>query len=141
MSTFATIGRAKEPSEDDLLANLDEAKLESAIGELMRESESINEDDPKQMAQLMRKLSAKAGLSLGDGMEEALARLEAGEDPEALEAEMGDSLEGTISLVPCAAKGKTSPARPPRPMMTRFMRCDGLHLSRGVLKNKDFGVS
>ena len=106
LSTFATIGRAKESGEDDLLANLDEAKLESAFGELMRESEKINEDDPRQMAQLLRRLSAKTGLSLGDGMEEALARLEAGEDPETIEAEMGDTLAGDDLLGAMRRQGK-----------------------------------
>jgi hypothetical protein len=31
---------------------------------------------------------------MGSGMEEALARMERGEDPEKIEAEMGDLLEG-----------------------------------------------
>jgi hypothetical protein len=42
----------------------------------------------------MRKLTDATGLSLGDGMEEALHRLEKGEDPDRIEAEMGDLLEG-----------------------------------------------
>lgn len=58
----------------------------------MREAEHINEDDPKQMASLMRKFTSKTGLHLGDSMEEALSRMEAGEDPEQVEKEMGDML-------------------------------------------------
>ena len=42
---------------------------------------------------MMRKLSDAAGLNLSSGMEEALSRIEGGEDPEAVEAEMGDILE------------------------------------------------
>ena len=41
----------------------------------------------------MRKLTDMAGLNLGTGMEEALARMEAGEDPDKIEAEMGDILD------------------------------------------------
>ena len=89
MSSFAVIGRAREP-EDELLGNLDESKMERVLGELAMEAENVNEDDPRQMANLMRKFTEKTGLDLGDGMEEALARLEAGEDPEAIEEEMGD---------------------------------------------------
>ena len=42
----------------------------------------------------MRKLTDMTGLELGDGMQEALKRMDAGEDPDAIEAEMGDLLEG-----------------------------------------------
>ena len=40
----------------------------------------------------MRQVFAAAGLPVGTGMEEALKRMEAGEDPEKVEAEMGDVL-------------------------------------------------
>jgi hypothetical protein len=68
--------------------------MEQAMGMLAREAEHINEDDPRQAAQLMRKLSDATGLRMGSGMEEALSRMERGEDPEKIEAEMGDLLEG-----------------------------------------------
>ena len=51
---------------------LDEAKMEKAMAMLAGEAEKINEDDPRQAAQLMRKLTDATGLSLGAGMEEAL---------------------------------------------------------------------
>ncbi|MGC9325848.1 MAG: FmdB family zinc ribbon protein, partial [Desulfomonilia bacterium] len=57
------------------------------------EAGRMNEDDPRQAAQLMRKLSEATGLKMGSGMEEALRRMERGEDPEQIEAEMGDLLE------------------------------------------------
>ncbi|MGB3224582.1 MAG: zinc ribbon domain-containing protein [Desulforhopalus sp.] len=91
ISNFATIGKAREES-DDQFAGLDESKMEHAFESLMREAEHINEDDPKQMASLMRKFTSKTGLHLGDSMEEALSRMEAGEDPEQVEKEMGDVL-------------------------------------------------
>ena len=53
----------------------------------------MDENDPRQTADLMRKLSDMTGLDLGGGMEEALQRMEAGEDPEKIEADMGDVLE------------------------------------------------
>jgi putative FmdB family regulatory protein len=90
-STFATIGKAAE--ENDPLAGMDETKMERAFEGLLREAENINEDDPRQMAGLMRKFSDKTGISLGDKMEEALSRLEAGENPEQIEQEMGDLMD------------------------------------------------
>jgi putative FmdB family regulatory protein len=91
MSKFATIGKASE--EDDPLAGIDESKMEQAFEGLMREADGINEEDPRQMASLMRKFSDRTGLSLGDQMEEALSRMEAGEDPEQIEQEMGDLMD------------------------------------------------
>ena len=67
--------------------------MEKAMQMLAGEAENINEDDPRQAANLMRKLTDMTGLELGPGMQEALKRMEAGEDPDAIEAEMGDILE------------------------------------------------
>ncbi|MCB2218109.1 FmdB family zinc ribbon protein [Desulfofustis glycolicus] len=92
VSMFATIGKASE--EDDQFAGLDENRMEQALESLMRESEGINEDDPRQMAGLMRKFSEKTGINLGENMEEAIARMERGEDPEQIEQEMGELFEG-----------------------------------------------
>ena len=98
MSSFAVIRGIKEDQEDGL-PDMDESKLEKAMTALASEAERINEDDPRQAAQLMRKLTDMTGLELGSGMEEALRRMEAGEDPEQIEAEMGDLLEGEDPLV------------------------------------------
>ena len=94
MSSFATIGKAKEANGDDPFAGLDESKMEQALAGLRRDAEHINEDDPRQMANLMRKFADKTGLNLGAPMEEAIARMEAGDDPEQIEREMGDLMDG-----------------------------------------------
>ena len=113
MSTFATIGKAKEDG-DDPLAGLDESKMEQAFEGLMREAENINEEDPRQMATLMRKFSDKTGISLGDQMEEALSRMEAGEDPDKVEQEMGDLLgeDDAFSLEAMKKKVRSGPRAP-----------------------------
>jgi putative FmdB family regulatory protein len=90
MSSFATIGKANEPGDEDLPSGFDEAKMERALGDLAQEAEKMNEEDPKAMARLMRRFSDKTGLVLNENMEKALARLEAGEDPSRIEQEMGD---------------------------------------------------
>jgi putative FmdB family regulatory protein len=91
ISTFATISKAKGENEDQF-SGLDESKMEHAFESLMREAEHINEDDPKQMASLMRKFTSQSGVHLGGSMEEAISRMEAGEDPELVEKEMGEQL-------------------------------------------------
>jgi len=92
MSAFAFTGKAKEDGDMDDLP-FDEGKMEKAMNLLAGEAENINEDDPRQAANLMRKLTDMTGMELGPGMQEALKRMEAGEDPDAIEAEMGDLLE------------------------------------------------
>jgi putative FmdB family regulatory protein len=91
-SVFAVTGKAKESDDMDDFP-FDEAKMEKAMRLLAGEADSINEDDPKQAAQLMRKLSDMTGLEMGPGMAEALDRMEKGEDPEQIEADMENLLE------------------------------------------------
>ena len=94
ISLFSMTGSKKDAAgEDDLDLPIDDAKMESAMEALAGEAEGIDEDDPRQAAQLMRKFSDMTGMELGGGMQEALARMEAGEDPEAIEAELGDRSE------------------------------------------------
>ena len=93
MSVFAS-PRNQGDEEDAPLPDIDESKMEKAMSLLASEAEHMDENDPKQAANLMRKLTDMTGLNLGSGMEEALRRMEAGEDPETIEAEMGDLLEG-----------------------------------------------
>ncbi len=89
MSVFA-MPRDRGENEDMPFPDIDEGKMESAMNLLAREAEHLDGDDPIQAAGLMRKLTDMTGLHLGPGMEEALTRMEAGEDPEAIEKEMGD---------------------------------------------------
>ena len=93
VSLFATVSGDKKES-DEGMADIDESKLEKAMGLLASEADRMDENDPRQAAQLMRKLTDMTGVNLNPQMEEALGRMEAGEDPDAIEAEMGDMLEG-----------------------------------------------
>lgn len=98
MSIFSSISSSGN-ADDSTIPDYDESKMEKALNMLAEESGRINEDDPKQAATLMRKLSEASGMKLGAGMEEALSRMERGEDPETIEAEMGDLLEGEEPFV------------------------------------------
>ncbi len=83
---------------------------------LAQEAENINEDDPKQAANLMRKLSDMTGLKLGDGMDEALRRMEKGDDPEQVEAEMGDLLEDEEPFSLLEKKAKSTKTKRKEPL-------------------------
>jgi len=114
VSLFTVTGKAKEDSDMDDLP-FDEGKMEQAMKMLAGEADKINEDDPRQAANLMRKLSDMTGMQLGPGMEEALKRMEKGEDPEQVEAEMGDLLEGEEPFILPEKKGKGGKALRPAP--------------------------
>lgn len=63
----------------------DMAELESMMG-------GMDENDPRSMGRMMRKLSEQTGEPLDGEMEEVVRRLESGEDPEKIEEKMGDAL-------------------------------------------------
>ena len=104
ISRFAVTGRAT--GNDDESAGgkmpdmpLDESRMEQAMETLASEANTIDENNPRQTAGLMRKFSAMTGLKLGEKMEDALAKMEAGADPESLEAEMSDLDENDLFQV------------------------------------------
>lgn len=88
-----SVSKNRPESEDDALGDLDENQMERAMAAIAGEVENINEDDPRQVAGMMRKIYEATGLRIGAGMEEAIRRMEAGEDPDKIEEEMGDALE------------------------------------------------
>ncbi|MBN1600631.1 MAG: zinc ribbon domain-containing protein [Chitinispirillaceae bacterium] len=116
VSRFAFTGSSKKDSGDnDNTPDLpiDESKMEQAIASLASQAENINENDPRQAADLMRRLSSMTGLKLGDKMEEALSRMESGEDPEAIEKDMEDIDENDLFKFESTGGGKKHP-RPAR---------------------------
>ncbi len=116
MSRFATvksIGDAAGGADagESGGGDFDEARMERAMESFAREAEGIDENDPRQAAQMMRRLSEMAGMNIGPGMDEALKRIEAGEDPEAVESQMGDLLEGEEPFAPGAEKAADAGTR------------------------------
>lgn len=92
VSRFATL-RHKGEEEPAPFGGFDEARMEQAMEALAGEMEGLEgvggTEDPGAMARFMRKFTQLSGMEAGPRMEEMLKRLEAGEDPEAIEKEMG----------------------------------------------------
>ncbi len=65
--------------------------VEREIMELLDAADGMDESDPRQLGRLMRRMSELTGEELDPETEEAVRRLEAGEDPEKIEAELDDS--------------------------------------------------
>jgi putative FmdB family regulatory protein len=113
ISLFSTT-RHKKDDDDNTTADFDGQNMERAMEKLAAEAECIDEDNPKQAADLLRKLSDMAGLKLNPGMEEALQRIENGEDPERIEEEMGDIFSEEDPFEPTDKGSKFQSPRPPR---------------------------
>lgn len=112
VSRFAVSkGRKDEPAEG--MPDIDEARLGKAVMNLASEMEGMDENDPRQMARFMRKLTEASGLSPGPGIEEAINRLEAGEDPERIEAELGDLVDTETPFTRQGIRGLRRKLTPP----------------------------
>lgn len=98
MSSFSMIsGGGNGNNESDAstpdLSDVDEAHMMRAMGELEKDMAHLDENNPKHMAHMMRKMqqSMPEGM-LPKEMDTAIKRLEAGEDPDKIEEDMGDIL-------------------------------------------------
>jgi putative FmdB family regulatory protein len=98
LSGFAVGGKARRAEEpgsgpepgpgSEAGAGPDPDRLERALSRLEGEMDSIDEDDPRQMGRFLRRVMEETGTGFGKEMDEAVRRLEAGEDPEKIEEEM-----------------------------------------------------
>lgn len=101
MSAFAMPRGAKEPATGaggapeggPPLPDMDDPRLMKAMSEMERDMEHLDENNPKHMAHMMRKMKdlMPAG-TMPKELDIAIRRLEAGDDPEKIEADMGDVL-------------------------------------------------
>jgi len=108
MSAFAITGKAEAKKEvapapaeggapesphdgDDMGAHGagDDARMESAFSEMEREMDGVDENDPRAMGRMMRKMSDLTGEKLDEQMEEVVRKLEEGTDPDKLEEQLG----------------------------------------------------
>ena len=95
LSRFATGSTEKSRSEGTPPAgDIDPGRLESAMNKLEGEMESIDENAPRQMGRFLRRVMEETGQEVPPDLLTAIKRLEAGEDPEKIEEDMGDLLDG-----------------------------------------------
>ena len=119
VSRFAVSKGRREAEGDDNMPDIDESHMERAMQALASEAEGLDENDPRQAARMMRKLSAAMGTNLGSGMEEAIRRMEAGEPLDQIEADMGDLLDGEdpFGVFETKRSGKPVQQSSPRPQV------------------------
>ena len=82
-----------DEADEGPMPDLDDPRVARAMAEMEREMEHLDENNPKHMARMMRKMKdLMPPGSLPRELDVAIKRLEAGEDPEKIEADMGDLL-------------------------------------------------
>jgi putative FmdB family regulatory protein len=64
--------------------------LPPGMERLLSEAEGMDQNDPRAMGRFMRKMAAETGEPMPEEMHEVVRRLEAGEDPEKIEEQLGD---------------------------------------------------
>src|SRR5580765_3211091 len=104
MSRFAMSRGLKEPAakiegegEAGPTPDFDDPRMERAMMELERDMEHMDENNPKHMAHMMRKMKdIMPPGTVPKELDTAIKRLEAGEDPEKIEEDMGDLLGGMM---------------------------------------------
>lgn len=107
---FAMTGQVTEAAS---ALPLDEHKMEQAMTVLEREVGGVDDKDPRQVAQFARKLTDLTGMKLDEPMREALNRLEAGEEPESIEAALGSQMDADDPILAKEhAGGKAKKQRP-----------------------------
>ncbi len=87
-----SVSKGLKEEDDTGMPDLDESRMEKTMMALASETEGIDEEDPRQVARLMKKFFNATGMNMPSAMKEAISRMEAGEDPEKIEEEMGDIL-------------------------------------------------
>lgn len=73
---------------------VEDARMEAAMGAMEKEFAHVDENDPRAMARMMRKMSELTGEKIDGEMEEVVRKLEEGADPESLEEQFGDDAPG-----------------------------------------------
>lgn len=92
MSVFVKVSGSEKAEDDHPFLGMDAKKMEKELVKFASLAEKVKDDDPHAAAQLMRKFTEMTDMKLGDNFQEALQRIEKGEDPEKIEDEMGDML-------------------------------------------------
>ena len=100
MSCFAMSRGLKEPAAktepqrgEPPMPDFDDPRMERAMMDMERDMEHLDENNPKHMAHMMRKMKdLMPPGTMPKELDVAIKRLEAGEDPEKIEADMGDVL-------------------------------------------------
>lgn len=123
MSAFSVTGARKEPDASGAApagAAEDDPRMDAAMSAMEQEFSGVDENDPKAMGRMMRRMAELTGEPLGGEMEEVVRKLEEGADPESLDEQLGSDeggapeegmAPGPAAPVPGEKKARLLPTR------------------------------
>lgn len=115
-SSFAVAGTSRVRKETEGGVRTEEpevpAGLEKELEGLAQNLDEKDMEDPRTMGRLMRRLAEATGEPVPPTLDEMIRRMEAGEDPEKLEEELGDQLEEELGGEQ-GGEGAEAPERDP----------------------------
>ncbi|MBC7369839.1 MAG: FmdB family transcriptional regulator [Undibacterium sp.] len=104
---------------------VDDARMEAAMGAMEKEFTNVDENDPRAMGRMMRRMAEMTGEKIDGEMEEVVRKLEEGADPDSLEerldgsagegpdGDMGPGAEGAKAKEPREARARLKALRGP----------------------------
>lgn len=101
ISSFALIsgGQREDASPNEADGpNLDDPRVDRALREIERDMDHIDENNPRHMAALMRRMKdILPSEEMPKELDAAIRRMEKGEDLDKIEADMGDEIEAALN--------------------------------------------
>ena len=82
-------GGEPPPTSPGGVGEPDDPRMEAAMGAMEKEFAGMDENDPKAMARMMRKMSELTGEKMEGQFEEVVRKLEEGADPDSLDEQLG----------------------------------------------------
>ncbi len=124
VSAFAIASGGRKDEAADAAApamseGAEDPRMEAAMSAMEKEFSSVDENDPKAMARMMRRMSELTGEKIDGEMEEVVRKLEEGADPDSLEDSLGGDAAGENPDDPYGMGGPAD-AKPTDPKEGRF---------------------
>ncbi|HTQ30598.1 MAG TPA: FmdB family transcriptional regulator [Opitutaceae bacterium] len=106
VSSFAVTGSGKSEKADagneaagGPAGGADDPRMEAAMQAMESEFANVDENDPRAMGRMMRRMAELTGEKIDSEMEEVMRKLEEGADPESIEEQFGGA-EGNEGELP-----------------------------------------
>ena len=129
VSAFAVTSGGKKDDVAEMKPNAappdsaDDARMEAAMGAMEKEFSSVDENDPRAMARMMRRVGELTGEKLDEPMEEVVRKLEEGADPGSLDDQLGGDAPGEPAPYGDEmgmSGGEATPSKDPKEARHRF---------------------
>src|SRR5208283_620509 len=125
LSPFAVAGKGKKKdeaggesssTEGSPAAGGEDPRMDAAMAAMESEFSNVDENDPRAMGRMMRRMAELSGEKIDGEMEEVVRKLEEGADPDSLEEQLGGAGEaGGDDPYDDGMGGETPPVDPKEP--------------------------